>query len=105
MLRRERGRADAVLYATGRDINESENALEFDEDTAAWIMLGDADEYRQSKERGDIMRAIREFGPMRVKEVASELEKNVNTVKTLLQRMERDDALINKEGVYSLPIK
>ncbi len=52
VLKRERSRADAVLFVTGRDVNESENALEFDDETAAWILLGDADEYRQSKERG-----------------------------------------------------
>ena len=105
VLKRERSRADAVLYATGRDINESENALEFDEEAAAWILLGDADEYRHSEERADIIRAIKEYGPMRVKEVATELDKNVNTIKTLMQRMERDNVLINNSGVYSLPIK
>jgi len=42
---------------------------------------------------------------MRVKEVATELDKNVNTIKTLMQRMERDNVLINNSGVYSLPIK
>ena len=105
VLKRERSRADAVLFVTGRDVNESENALEFDDETAAWILLGDADEYRQSKERGDIMHAVRDYGAMRVKEVASELEKNVNTIKTLMQRMERDDMLVNNNGVYSIPIK
>ena len=105
VLKRERSRADAVLFVTGRDVNESENALEFDDETAAWILLGDADEYRQSKERGDIMQAIRDYGAMRVKEVAGELEKNENTIKTLMRRMERDDILINNNGVYSLPIK
>ena len=53
VLNRERGRADAYLYVTGRDIEEEkELALSWDSTTATWKIAGDAEEYRTSRNAG-----------------------------------------------------
>jgi RecA-family ATPase len=52
VLKRDRGRADAYLHVTGREIEEeAELALRWDADLASWTLVGDAEEYRVSQER------------------------------------------------------
>jgi hypothetical protein len=52
VLKRERGRADAFIHVTGRDIEEEiELALRWKADTAGWTIIGDAEEYRLSQAR------------------------------------------------------
>ncbi len=43
------------LFATGRDIDETETALHFDKTTGLWTALGNAEDYRRSQERNDII--------------------------------------------------
>jgi hypothetical protein len=103
VLRRERGRADAFLHVTGRDIEDDvELALQWNAETAAWIIVGDADEYRLSKERLEIMRMLEETGePMTPTEVAGALDESVNTIKMRMWRMARDGQLTNSGGRYT----
>src|SRR5215212_725841 len=72
VLKRDREQADAYLHVTGREIEEeSELALRWDTDLASWTLVGDAEEYRISKERQDIVRVLEEAEePMSPKEVA-----------------------------------
>jgi hypothetical protein len=44
VLRRERGRAEAVLHLTGRDLHEQALALGFDAAVGMWTIVGDARE-------------------------------------------------------------
>jgi hypothetical protein len=83
VLKRERGRADAFLHVTGRDIEEdAELALKWDADAAGWAIIGDAEEYRLSEKRAKIVRVLEETGePMTPTEVADVLGENVNSVK------------------------
>ena len=91
VLRRDRIRADAVLFVTGRDLEERETALEFDKETGAWTILGDADEYRQSQARVEIIRALTDAGePMTPAEVAAAIGKKRESVKVTLSRMAKD---------------
>jgi len=59
VLRRERGRHDATLFLTGRDIDEREIALQWDPQYALWSILGDAEEYRVSKERKEVFELLK----------------------------------------------
>ena len=88
ILKKERARADAVLFTTGRDINETETAMRFDKNTGLWTILGDADEYRTTKERHEIIKVLRESGEaMRPKEIADILGKNSGSVRNLLAKL------------------
>jgi hypothetical protein len=104
ILKRERGRADAFLHVTGRDIEEDlELALRWDQETAGWIIVGDAEEYRLSEERAEIIRVLEETGvPMTPTEVADALGKSVNTIKVRMWRMERDGQLLSSGGRYTV---
>ena len=104
VLKRERGRADAFLHVSGRDIeNDIELALRWNADAAGWIIAGDADEYRLSAERAAIMRVLEEVGePMTPTEAADALGKGVNGVKTTMWRMAHDGQLVSKGGRYSI---
>ena len=102
-MKRERGRADAFLHVTGRDIEDDiELALRWDRETGGWIIAGDAAEYRLSEERAEILRTLEETDkPMTPTEVADALRKKMNTVKQTMWRMDRDGQLDNKDGRYS----
>ena len=83
VLKRDRGRGDAYLYVDGRDIEEpAELALTWNPDTACWTLAGDADEFRLSRERAEILRVLEEHGePMTPTEVADALGRALTTAK------------------------
>lgn len=60
VLCRERGQHDATLFVTGRDVDEAELALKWDKQYCLWSMLGEADEFRISKERTKILDVMRQ---------------------------------------------
>jgi len=104
VLKRERTRADAELYITGRDVEEKELALEWDRQTAKWTILGPAEEYRQSSLRTNILNALRNAGvPLRPSEVAEIMNRNPSTVRTVMWKMANEGHLVaNGDGSYSL---
>lgn len=101
VLKRERGRADAYLHVTGRDIeDEQELALNWDKDTATWTIAGEAEEYRMSRERQEIVDCLHSIGgPAAPKEVSDALGKDHNSVKQLMWKMDKDaDGIRNIGG-------
>ena len=97
-LKRDRGRADAVLFSTGRDIDESETALRFDKALGLWVLLGDASEYRTTHERHEIIELLRQVGdPMRPKEISEALGKPSGAIRFLLSKLTEEGA-IKKTG-------
>lgn len=58
-LYRERGKSEAVLKATGRDLDEAELALTFDRQLACWQYVGTAETVRADSEKGRVLEAIR----------------------------------------------
>ena len=102
VLKRERGQADASLFATGREIDEVDWALQFDKDTGLWLKIGDGAEYRRSKEQIAIRRHL-DDGPATPTEVAKALETNLNPTKSTMRRMAKAGDLVNTGGRYSLP--
>jgi len=89
VIKRDRGKMDAVLKITGRDIEEEYDlALEFDKTTSTWQLLGNAEEYRRSKERQDIIAILKQAGgPLGIQDIATSLGKQYNPVRSLLSLM------------------
>lgn len=106
VLKRDRGEADACLYATGRDIEEEmELALQWDPNLASWTLLGDAEEYRLSPERREIRELLASSAePMGPKEIAESLRKSEGAVKMLLSEMLEDGQVERPYyGKYTVP--
>lgn len=88
VLRRDRGRMDASLFVTGRDVEEQEVALRFDPAFGLWCLLGSAEEYRMSRERQEIVALLTDAsGPMRPRDIAATLNKNESTTRRLLMEL------------------
>jgi hypothetical protein len=104
VLKRDRGKADAVLHVDGRDIEEpAEYALKWDAETAGWSIAGDAEEYRMSKERKDILGMLAEAGEfLSPGEVADALGTPRNTIKQRLWCMAQDGQVENRNGKYGI---
>src|SRR5260370_10316267 len=96
ILKRERGQGEATLFVTGRDIeHEQEFALTFDALTAMWTLAGNAEEFKHTKERQEMIDLLIEHLPegMSPRQVAEALDKNYHTTRSLLRKME-DSAVI-----------
>ena len=104
VLKRDRGKADAVLHVDGRDIEEpAEYALKWDAETAGWAIAGDAEEYRMSEERKEILGVLTESGELLSPgEVADALGKPRNTVKQRLWRMAQGGQVESHDGKYGM---
>jgi hypothetical protein len=106
VLKRDRGRADAYLHVTGREIEEEvELALRWDANLASWSLAGDADEYRLSNERQQLLQALQNAEAlMSPSEIAEATEKTVGSVKVLLGEMVKAGQVANPSyGKYGLP--
>lgn len=104
VLTKDRARCDGVLYITGRDIQDKELALKWDESTTSWSLLGSAAEYRMSQERQAIIEVLKSSkNPMTSKEIADILGKNHNTVRYNLANMYKDGQVFKASpGKYTL---
>jgi hypothetical protein len=105
VLKRERGQHDATLFLTGRDIEEREIALRWDPVFALWSILGEADEYRLSKERQGIIELLKTAGePLTPKRAADLLGKNTNegAVRKLLWTMAKAGQIEGRSGKYAI---
>jgi hypothetical protein len=100
VLKRGRGKADATLSISGRDVEEQELALKFHPQDGLWELLGDATEYARSQQRLEISAHLKESGPQTPKEIAKELGKPYGNIKKMLQRMAQDGELKNVDGKY-----
>jgi hypothetical protein len=99
VIKRERGRADAELHMTGKDVEEIARPLRFN--YPHWELLdGTAEQYRMSQERADVIEQLLVNFPSSSspKEVATALGKNVGTVNKTMLAMLRDSQ-IRKSGV------
>jgi hypothetical protein len=99
VVRRTRGRMDAELRVTGRDVEEQELALIWD-DRAGWQIAGDAAEYHLSEQRANILQALRESEecPMSPKAICTALGidpkgKEANSVRQLLGKLVDEGAI------------
>jgi hypothetical protein len=103
ILKRERGRHDANLFVSGRDVEEQDLALKWDADLAAWSVIGEAEEYRRSQARQEVIDVLRKEGkPMPPKDLAEILDKNPGTIRKLMWEMSKDGELTSEGGKYSI---
>ena len=104
VLKRSRGRADAEMHITGRDVEETAKALRFDKETMVWQLLGEAHEVWQSADRAAIRTLLKgaEKG-MRAGEIAAYLGKREMSVRQTLSRMLRDGQVsLLDRGLYGV---
>jgi hypothetical protein len=91
VLSRTRSSADAVLQITGRDVEEAEHPLQFDAQRGQWLLLeGAASDYTLGDTRQTILRALKELGAARSKDLSEHLKLNNETVRRTLNRMAKD---------------
>lgn len=92
-----------VLIGKGRDIAEFEYAVELDERTLTWSILGPADEARMPRARKAILEAVGK-GASSPKEVAVAVEESESNVRQTMSRMATEGQLRKVErGNYRLP--
>jgi hypothetical protein len=111
VLKRQRGQADAFLHVEGRDIeNPTELALRFDQNAAAWAVVGDAEEHRVSKGRKSILEVLKNAGePLGPTEITERLnargvDMKCGAVREMLSQMVKDGQVKNLgRGQYVYP--
>lgn len=107
VLRRSRGAATAELMVTGRDVEESKHALEFDPATCAWQLLdGPVEDYELAPTRRSIMGALREHGPLSPAQLGEILpDLTPATIRQNLKRMVDAEQLdTDGNGHYFTPL-
>ncbi len=105
VLRRIRGRADAALFVTGRDVREEKDfALNFDPESARWSVLGAAADVRNSAEHAAILAELqRAETPLSPSDVAAFTGQKAGSVRTRLIRMAKAGEIeLVERGKYRL---
>jgi len=101
VLKRGRGKADAALSVTGRDIQEREIALKFD--NGQWCNIGEPAELNLSENQRQIIQAIELHGSITPSEINKITGINPNTVKSTVTRLAKSGLLHSDQGKYSIP--
>jgi hypothetical protein len=102
LLSRSRGRADASLYCTGRDFDETELALRFDPTITSWTVMGNAKEYARSQEQLQVIEILKDYGkPMSLKDISERIGKKKPVIHRLLTSLLKDNIIIQTgRGLY-----
>lgn len=98
-------KSNKSLYIVGRDIEEKNYSIKFDENIMSWIVEGDYEEVKRSNERKEILAVLEEIGAeMNAKQIAEITGKNYNTTRNLLRKMAEAGELERVgRGLYKLP--
>src|SRR5439155_23758014 len=92
VMRRIRGRAEATVFVTGRDVREAEVALRFDPLAGGWMLAAGP---HRSVERQRVLDLLRDASlPLGPKEVGEALGKSHGTAKWLLAELARAGDLL-----------
>jgi hypothetical protein len=92
-----------ILAGRGRDLDDFESAVKLDT-SGRWSLLGDADSVRRSKERNQILEAVRDLGQAGPKEIAEAARLSEASVKHLVLRMAAAGELEKQaRGQYRIP--
>jgi AAA domain len=105
VLKREPRDSLGFLYVRGRDVPEADIAMQFDEATGKWSRLIGADDFRRSKERNAIIRALIDLNePMTPAEIADAIGKTRanSSVRVLLYKMHKTGDVVKcADGRYT----
>jgi hypothetical protein len=102
VLKRARNGADAELHSTGRDFEEQELSLRWDETIFGWKLLGEAEKFRLGKERQEIIDLLTLESPLKPKRVATLLNRGEAATRKLMAAMFSDGQIDNDgNGNYS----
>jgi len=101
----DRDQNGATIYGRGRDIEEIENAVQFDKSECRWAVIGKAAEVRRTDERGAILNALLDAGePMSPTDVAAVTGMASNNIRQLLFKMAKaGDVEKRGYGKYAHP--
>lgn len=105
---RERGKTEATLKITGRDVEDSETAMRFDPVTGCWQIVGDASSVRSGTVQSSILTAITESGgKATVTQIAKWLDRKKSNVHAEVQELVAKGKLnrleqTGKEVFYSI---
>lgn len=106
---RERGKADAILKVSGRDVDDQELAINFDRDLFTWQLLGTAAGIKSESVQSNIVTAITELGgSSTVAKVAEWLKKDRSNTHKEMTELVAKGILIRggkkgREVAYSIP--
>ncbi len=105
VLKRMRGRADAILHVTGRDVEETSLARSVAADIGAWQLSAvPASEVVLGDTRMAVLAYIREHEGARPKQVSDDLKLDYELTKKTCKRMEEDQQLdTDGRGRYFAP--
>ena len=96
-LYKQRGKAEAKLQITGRDVLETTLALKWDVLTSCWQSQGDAHELELTQRRQEIVNALKALGRASVKDVAEAVGQPTSNTHNRLQD------LVSSELVLRIP--
>jgi len=107
VLGRERGKHDATLFATGRDLDETNLTLRWDDALCCWsIVQAEQERQRISLARKQVLDAL-EFQSgvaLLPSQIAQLVRKGAGSVRKLLRGMELDGQVVSEYGLYRLPL-
>lgn len=103
-LKRERGRGDASLFVTGRDVDEQDLALKWDAELCLWNILGDADEHRMSSQRACIISVLREGEPLTPKQLTERTGLKSDNLRQFLHQMRKLGQVHEENGKYTIGV-
>jgi hypothetical protein len=104
VVKRSRGKADATLHVTGRDVEERELALTFAPEAGTWTLLGEAAEYALGETRAELLAVVREHGRLTPKQAAEISGISHDLVRQTMRRMAQDGQLQGDRGTYRTPV-
>jgi hypothetical protein len=88
VLKRPRGTADGLLHITGRDLDETEHALDVQPAAGAWRLLeGPALDHVVGDTRAAVLRYVREHPRTRPKDISTALRLDDALVRQTCSRM------------------
>ena len=94
-----------VLHGRGRDIEDVEKAVQFDQRTCTWNVLGDASTVQYSEQRAAILAALKETAePMSPLDIGAVTSMKIRNVRSLLSKLIGDGVIARvSRGRYALP--
>jgi RecA-family ATPase len=96
-LYRDRGKLGAKLSVTGREVEENTFSLQFDKLTYCWESEGKADGLKMTERRQELVDAVKELSPSRLKDIAEKVGQAESNTHSRLQELVNDNKLKREE--------